>query len=131
MKIALDVMGGDNAPDINVDGAKRALQDFPLIEKIYLVGREETVRSSCDRWGLSGPRVEIVPAAEVVEMNESGLLAVRKKKNSSMSISVDLVKSGDADAVVSAGKYYHLSVYNDNKQHQSKLFYRKYLSSDK
>ena len=43
MKIALDVMGGDNAPDINVDGAKRALQDFPLIEKIYLVGREETV----------------------------------------------------------------------------------------
>ena len=103
MKIALDVMGGDNAPDINVDGAKRALQDFPLIEKIYLVGREETVRSSCDRWGLSGPRVEIVPAAEVVEMNESGLLAVRKKKNSSMSISVDLVKSGDADAVVSAG----------------------------
>ena len=82
MKIALDVMGGDNAPDINVDGAKRALQDFPLIEKIYLVGREETVRSSCDRWGLSGPRVEIVPAAEVVEMNESGLLAVRKKKNS-------------------------------------------------
>ena len=52
MKIALDVMGGDNAPDINVDGAKRALQDFPLIEKIYLVGREETVRSSCDRWGL-------------------------------------------------------------------------------
>nr|WP_240451959.1 hypothetical protein [Akkermansia muciniphila] len=80
MKIALDVMGGDNAPDINVDGAKRALQDFPLIEKIYLVGREETVRSSCDRWGLSGPRVEIVPAAEVVEMNESGLLAVRKKK---------------------------------------------------
>ena len=63
MKIALDVMGGDNAPDINVDGAKRALQDFPLIEKIYLVGREETVRSSCDRWGLSGPRVEIVPAA--------------------------------------------------------------------
>ena len=63
MKIALDVMGGDNAPDINMDGAKRALQDFPLIEKIYLVGREEVVRSSCDRWGLSGPRVEIVPAA--------------------------------------------------------------------
>ena len=48
MKIALDVMGGDNAPDINMDGAKRALQDFPLIEKIYLVGREEVVRSSCD-----------------------------------------------------------------------------------
>ena len=82
MKIALDVMGGDNAPDINVDGAKRALQDFPLIEKIYLVGREETVRSSCDRWGLSGPRVEIVPAAEVVEMNEIGRASCRERVSS-------------------------------------------------
>ena len=52
MTIALDVMGGDNAPDINMDGAKRALQDFPLIAKIYLVGREEVVRSSCDRWEM-------------------------------------------------------------------------------
>ncbi len=55
MKIALDVMGGDNAPDINMDGAKRTLQDFPLIEKIYLVGREDVVRNSCDRWGLVRP----------------------------------------------------------------------------
>lgn len=103
MKIALDVMGGDNAPDINMDGAKRALHDFPRIEKIYLVGKEEIVRDSCDRWGLCGSRVEIVPAAEVVGMNESGLMAVRQKRNSSMSIAVDLVKSGDADAIVSAG----------------------------
>ena len=42
-----------------LDVYKRQLQDFPLIEKIYLVGREEVVRSSCDRWGLSGPRVEM------------------------------------------------------------------------
>ncbi len=103
MKIALDVMGGDNAPNINIDGAKKALQDFSGIEKIYLVGREEVVRASCDRWQLFGPRVEIVPASEVVEMHESGLMAVRQKKNSSMSLSVDLVKSGDAHAVVSAG----------------------------
>ncbi len=103
MKIALDVMGGDNAPDINIEGAKKALQDFSGIEKIYLVGREDVVRASCDRWQLFGPRVEIVPAAEVVEMHESGLMAVRQKKNSSMSLSVDLVKAGDADAVVSAG----------------------------
>ena len=45
MKIALDVMGGDNAPDINRDGAKRALQDFPLIEKIYLVGINHLVKN--------------------------------------------------------------------------------------
>ena len=103
MKIALDVMGGDNAPDINIEGAKLALNDFPAIEKIYLVGRENIVKRSCDAFGLSGTRVEIVPAEEVVEMNESGLMAVRQKKNSSMAVSVDLVKRGDAQAVVSAG----------------------------
>lgn len=103
MKIALDVMGGDNAPDINIEGAQKALHDFPGIEKIYLVGREDAVKRSCDAFGLSGSRVEIVPASEVVEMNESGLMAVRQKKNSSMSVAVDLVKRGDAEAVVSAG----------------------------
>lgn len=103
MKIALDAMGGDNAPSINIDGAKKALADFPHIERIFLVGREDVVRSACDAGGLRGERVEIVPASEVVEMNESGLMAVRQKKNSSMSVAVDLVKSGDADAVVSAG----------------------------
>ncbi len=103
MKIALDAMGGDFAPDINIDGAKRALADFSDIEKIYLVGREDEVKASCDRFGLTGSRIEIVPASEVVEMHESGLMAVRQKKNSSMSVAVDLVKSGDAHAVVSAG----------------------------
>lgn len=96
-------MGGDNAPSINIDGAKQALADFSQIKKIYLVGREDIVRAACDASGLHGDRIEIVHAGEVVEMNESGLMAVRQKKNSSMSVSVDLVKSGDADAVVSAG----------------------------
>ncbi|MEG1508252.1 MAG: phosphate acyltransferase PlsX [Akkermansia sp.] len=103
MKIALDVMGGDNAPDINIEGVKLALNDFPAIEKIYLVGRENEVKRSCDAFGVSGNRVEIVNADEVVAMNESGLMAVRQKKNSSMSLAVDLVKRGDAEAVVSAG----------------------------
>ena len=103
MKIALDVMGGDHAPGINIEGAQRALDAFPKIDKIYMVGREEVVRAACDAAGLSGPRIEIVPAMEVVEMNESGLLAVRQKRNSSMSVAVDLVKSGEAEAVVSAG----------------------------
>ncbi len=104
MKLALDAMGGDNAPAINIDGAKLALDQIPAIEKIFLVGDEETLKAECIRAGLDGnSRVEIVHASEVVEMDESGLLAVRKKKNSSMSISVDLVKEGRADAVLSAG----------------------------
>lgn len=103
MKIALDAMGGDNAPNVNIEGARQALTNFNQIKKIYLVGKENTIRTACDKVGLKGKRIEIIPAHEVVEMNESGLMAVRQKKDSSMSIAVDLVKNGNADAVVSAG----------------------------
>ena len=103
MKLSLDAMGGDFAPMININGAKMALADFPEIKKIYLVGDERTLREGCDSAGLKGERIEIVHAPEVVAMNESGIMAVRQKKNSSMSIAVDLVKNKDADAVISAG----------------------------
>ena len=104
MKLSLDAMGGDFAPRINVDGAKLALENMPRIEKIFLVGDEATLRRECEEVGLAGnPRIEIVHADEVVTMEESGLMAVRQKKNSSMSIAVDLVKQGRADAVLSAG----------------------------
>lgn len=103
MKLALDAMGGDHAPGINILGAKLALNDFPEIDRIFLVGDQDALRKSCDEHGLSGERVEIVHASEVVEMDESGITAVRQKKNSSISVAVDLVKSGDAEAVISAG----------------------------
>lgn len=103
IKLALDAMGGDYAPKINIDGAKQALLDFPDITTLYLVGDEGILKKECDAAGLPASRIEIVHASEVVEMNESGILAVRQKKNSSMSVSVDLVKSGDAQAVISAG----------------------------
>lgn len=104
MKLALDAMGGDHAPQINIDGAKAALEQVPSLEKIYLVGREQELRPLCEAAGIPGDaRVEIVHAPEVVEMEDSGLDAVRKKRNSSMSIAVDLVKDGTCDAVVSAG----------------------------
>ncbi len=104
MKLALDAMGGDNAPQVNIDGAKLALKELPGLEKLCLVGDEATLRAACDAAGISkDPRVEIVHAPEVVTMEESGIIAVRQKKNSSMSIAVELVKKGVCDAVVSAG----------------------------
>lgn len=103
MKLALDAMGGDNAPDINILGAKMALADFPEIDKVFLVGEQDILKKSCDKHGLLGNRVEIVHASEIIGMNESGLTAVRKKKDSSVSVSVDMVKSGEAEAVISAG----------------------------
>ncbi len=103
MKIALDVMGGDRAPTVNIEGARKALNEFPDIEKIYMVGREDVVRPACDAARLDSTRIEIVNADDVVEMNESGLMAVRQKKKSSISVAVDLVKNGEAAAIVSAG----------------------------
>lgn len=104
MKVALDAMGGDNAPQINIDGAKLVLDKLTSLRKLYLVGDETTLRRACDSAGIGGSsKLEIVHAPEVVGMEESGLAAVRQKKHSSMSLAVDLVKSGDCDAVVSAG----------------------------
>ncbi|MGE9268602.1 MAG: phosphate acyltransferase PlsX [Verrucomicrobiales bacterium] len=105
MKIALDAMGGDHAPDINLLGTRDALRQHPGIEKVFLVGPVEELRSRAGELGLdpADPRLEFVQADEVVSMSESGAKAVRRKKNSSISLAVDLVKTGRADAFVSAG----------------------------
>lgn len=103
MKIALDAMGGDNAPLINILGAKDALAEYPSVESLYLVGDEATLQHACEENGLSDPRVQIVHAEDVVEMHESGAKTLRSKKKSSIAIATELVKKGEADAVVSAG----------------------------
>ena len=103
MKIALDVMGGDHAPQNPMGGVKLALETLPRIEKILLVGVPEVIEREMAAQGIASPKLEIVPALQVVDMSDSGLDAVRKKKDSSISRAVDLVKDKKADAVVSAG----------------------------
>lgn len=103
MKIALDVMGGDFAPQNPIAGVKLALPELPLMERLFLVGVPEVIQKELDLQQVADPRLEIVPASQIVEMSDSGLDAVRRKKDSSISRSVDLVKDGKADAVVSAG----------------------------
>ena len=103
MKIALDAMGGDNAPDVNIEGARDALAMYPQIKKIYLVGDEVKLKQGCEKYGFTDKRMEIVHASQVVEMNESGAKTLRSKRDSSISVATRLVKSGAADAVVSAG----------------------------
>lgn len=103
MKIALDVMGGDYAPQNPIGGVKLALESLPALTKLLLVGIPEVVEAELKRQGVSSPKIEIVPASQVVDMSDSGLDAVRKKKDSSIARAVDLVKDGKADAVVSAG----------------------------
>ena len=103
MIIALDAMGGDDAPDVNVIGARDALRLYPQIDEIILVGDEELLQESCARNNLSSPKARILHASEVVEMHESGAKAIRRKRDSSISVATNLVKSGEAQAVVSAG----------------------------
>lgn len=96
-------MGGDKAPRAMIEGAKDALDDFPFLERLFLVGDEGTLKSEFDAVGLADRRAEIVPASEVVGMGESPVQAIRKKKDSSISVAVDLVKQRTCEAVVSAG----------------------------
>jgi phosphate acyltransferase len=103
MRIALDAMGGDFAPRNNVEGAVLALKEYPHIEKLFLVGDAMAVGAEVKRIGYQDQRLEIFHASEVVDMHESAAKAVRQKKDSSISRSVDLVKNGSAQAVISAG----------------------------
>lgn len=103
MKIALDAMGGDHAPGHIVHGAALALAAYPHISKLYLTGDTPRIEAELRKRGCSDSRIEIVHTTQVVDMSDSGLDAVRRKKDSSVSVAVDLVKNGKAQAVVSAG----------------------------
>ena len=103
MRIALDAMGGDFAPANTVAGAVMALREYPGITRLILTGDEQAVRAELQKLGCEDPRITIVHTTQVVEMSDAAVEAVRKKKDSSVSRAVDLVKNGEADAIVSAG----------------------------
>lgn len=103
MRIALDAMGGDYAPKNTVAGAVMALREYPRISKLFLTGDEQAIKAELASLGCYDPRIEIVHTTQIVEMSDAAVEAVRRKKDSSVSRAVDLVKSGQADAIVSAG----------------------------
>lgn len=96
-------MGGDFGPRNIVEGGVCALREYPNLTKLYLVGDEIAIQAELDRLRYADGRVEIVHASQVVNMTDEGKSSVRAKKDSSISRSVDLVKFGKAEAVVSAG----------------------------
>ena len=101
--LAVDVMGGDHGPSATLP-ACRALLDGHAQCRVLLVGQPEAMRPGLDLHGLAGhPRVDIVPASEVVAMDDSVEIALRRKKDSSMRRAIELVKDGKADACVSSG----------------------------
>ncbi len=105
MKVALDAMGGDYAPAVNIGGAIDALRYYPKLQHLYLVGDQAVLELECAKQGLdlTDSRISIVHAPETIGMSEPGAKTVRKKKFSSINVAMDMVKDGIADAFVSAG----------------------------
>src|SRR4029077_15040994 len=103
MKIALDAMGGDFGPPTLVGGAVLALREYSYISKLFLVGDTAQIEAELRRLGCNDSRIEIVHSTQVVDMSDRAWSAVRRKKDSSVSRAVDLVKHGEANAIVSAG----------------------------
>lgn len=101
--VAIDVMGGDHGPHVTIPAAIKCLARNDNLN-IILVGPQDAVEAELKAsHAKAGPRLRIRHASEVVAMDESPALALRNKKDSSMRVAIDLVKSGEADACVSAG----------------------------
>lgn len=102
VKVAVDVMGGDNAPEQLVKGAIDAINERKDI-KVYLVGQEVVIQSELNKYQYSKEQIEIVNADEVITNDEAPVMAIRRKKDSSIVVAMNMVKNQTADAFVSAG----------------------------
>lgn len=102
-KIAIDAMGGDFGPEVTVSAAQQALNLLPDIE-LVLVGLQQSLEQQINLLGLSGEtRLSIHHASEIVNMDELPANALKRKKDSSMRVAINLVKQGDVGACISAG----------------------------
>ncbi len=103
VRIAVDAMGGDSAPAVEIEGALAALREAERPLEVVLVGRRDEIEEAHRLSGLDGPLPEIVQADDVIGMHESPATAVRKKRRSSIVVATELQKSGEIDGLVSAG----------------------------
>jgi phosphate acyltransferase len=101
VRVALDAMGGDNAPGEIVLGAVQAAREYGM--GVYLVGREDAIRAELARHDTAGLDLPIINTDEVIEMDEHPATAVRRKKNASMTVALQQVRDGAALGAVSAG----------------------------
>lgn len=102
VKVAVDAMGGDNAPAEIVKGAVEAVNADKRV-KVFLVGNQEAVNAELAKHTYDAGQIEVVPATEVIETGEPPVMAIRKKKDSSIVKGMYMVKDGSCDAFVSAG----------------------------
>jgi len=102
VKVAVDAMGGDNAPLEIVKGAVEAAKESAAVE-VYLVGKKDVVEAELAKYDYPKERVVIVDASEVIETAEPPVIAIRQKKDSSLVKALEMVRTGECDAYVSAG----------------------------
>ena len=102
VRVAVDAMGGDNAPGEIVKGAVEAVHAEKDI-KVFLVGRQDAVNAELAKYTYDKEKIEVVHAEEVIEMAEPPVNAIRKKKQSSLVIGMNMIKHQEADAIVTAG----------------------------
>lgn len=102
VRVAVDAMGGDNAPGEIVKGTVEAVNEHKNI-KVFLVGNEDAIQSELKKYTYDEQAIEITPSTEVISNNEPPVMAIRRKKDSSIVVAQRLVKEGKADAFVSAG----------------------------
>ncbi|MFD2515871.1 phosphate acyltransferase PlsX [Pontibacter locisalis] len=103
MRIALDAMGGDFAPEAVVKGAILAAQQLEQEDVILLIGKEDIVQSLLNEYGYSGNNIQVVHASQVIEMGEHPTKALSQKTDSSIAVGYGLLKMQKADAFCSAG----------------------------
>jgi glycerol-3-phosphate acyltransferase PlsX len=103
MRIAVDVMGGDHGCGVIIAGVKSALEENKDITTIYLVGNKADIHAALPPRGFRDHRVRIIHTTEVVEMEDKPVVALRKKKDSSIARAAELVRDGEADALISLG----------------------------
>lgn len=103
MKIGIDVLGGDFAPDANLDGAKLALEQLPKDVTIVLIGDRDVISSGLSSFKGDADRFEIVHAPDVITMHDHPTRAIPQKPNSSIAVGFDLLAKGDIQAFASTG----------------------------
>ncbi len=99
--VALDAVGGDNAPEVTVQGALEAVEQLDI--PVLLVGPQRAIRRELGRFRKLPDKLEIVDAPDVVAMDDSPLVVLRKKRRSSLTVCAELVRDGQAVAMVTAG----------------------------
>ncbi|WP_160690274.1 phosphate acyltransferase PlsX [Clostridium sp. C2-6-12] len=102
MKIAIDGMGGDNAPGAVIEGVIQAIKEYDNI-KFVITGPEEVINSELAKYTYPKELINVIDAKEVILPNEHPVMALRKKKDSSIVKAMNLVKEGTCDAIISGG----------------------------